>query len=228
MLGIGTTKAAAPIAHRCHLFHDLVLKVPRQNEHIIRPALQYPLGRVNGNLHPGQIAPLLVRTAIDGEADQFRPHAAVIQQRAALRRRAVTGNQLSLASRGDEELQHLALHVDHPVGEPVVDRQLRQPGCQFLRQHIMQPRSVPSRTIPRVTGMDAQRTAMRRQTIDVEYRQAMTREHLVDHQQRKIRKVLMIDRVELAFRDQPQQVRKLDRDECRQASAATRAPRRSR
>ncbi len=60
--------------------------------------------------------------------------------------------------------------------------------------------------------MDAQRTAMRRQAIDVEHAQAMAGQHTVRHQQREIREVLVVDRVELALRDQAKQVGEFHRD----------------
>ena len=56
----------------------------------------------------------------------------------------------------------------------------------------------------------AQRTAMGRQFLDIEHPHAMVFPDALMGEQREIRKVLVIDRVELVLLDQPEDVRPLD------------------
>src|ERR1700691_532332 len=60
--------------------------------------------------------------------------------------------------------------------------------------------------------IDTQRASVRRHRFDVLYLQAVTREHALDYEQRKIREMLMVDRVELPFRDEVKKVGEFDCD----------------
>ena len=51
---------------------------------------------------------------------------------------------------------------------------------------------------------------MGRQVLDVKDPQVVTREHPLDHSERQVRIVLVIDRIELDLGDHPQQMRKLE------------------
>jgi hypothetical protein len=157
-------------------------------------------------------ASLLVRTAIDGERQQLGSDAAIVQQRAGLCRRAVAGDRSAGTPRLDQEFQYPAFQVDHARGEPVIDRQIGQPDGDLSGQKGQQPLRAPSRAGGGVAGMDAQRPAMCRQAFGVEHAQPVPREHLVDHVQREIGEVLVIDRIELCLGDQPLEVGKLDGD----------------
>src|SRR5438477_650436 len=45
-------ETASPFADVRHLLHDLVLEIPRQNEHVVGARLADALGRMNGNVRP--------------------------------------------------------------------------------------------------------------------------------------------------------------------------------
>src|ERR1700683_3663893 len=59
-----------------------------------------------------------------------------------------------------------------------------------------------------MADQQAERTAVRRQSLHVVDAQSVACKNLVDDKKRKIRKMLVIDRVELPFLDQTQQMRK--------------------
>ena len=62
-----------------------------------------------------------------------------------------------------------------------------------------------------MTNKHAQRTAMGRQFLDVKSTQAVFPQHELDRAQRKVGKMLVVDRVELRALDHAQQMRKFQR-----------------
>ena len=65
--------------------------------------------------------------------------------------------------------------------------------------------------------INPERTAVRRQFLDVEQSQTVRREDFLGCQERKIGEMLVIDRVELVLFHQAHQVRKFHRDHARAA-----------
>ena len=57
-----------------------------------------------------------------------------------------------------------------------------------------------------------ERAAVRAELLHIEDPQPVMREYSLHGEQRQVREVLVIDRVELGFFDEPQQVRELDAD----------------
>src|SRR5580698_1898641 len=64
----------------------------------------------------------------------------------------------------------------------------------------------------RVAKIDAQRTAMGSELLDVKYPQSMPARETVHRHQRKVREVLMVNRVELIFLDKPLEMREFECD----------------
>ncbi len=60
--------------------------------------------------------------------------------------------------------------------------------------------------------IDPQRSAMRRELLDVEHLEAVPPRQAIDRDEREVREMLMIDGVELVLVDQPLEMRKLERD----------------
>ncbi len=71
--------------------------------------------------------------------------------------------------------------------------------------------------MPRV---DPQRAAVRRKLLDVEQLEPGLRERALDGDEREVREVLVVDRVELGLLDQPQQVRELHRHDAARPQSA--------
>ena len=59
--------------------------------------------------------------------------------------------------------------------------------------------------------IDAQRAAMCRQRLNVDRHEAISGSETGQSDEREIREVLVVDRIELVFRDEPLEVRNLDR-----------------
>ena len=72
-------KFAAPGSHLGHLFHDLILQVPGQDENIIRADFGNFFRRQNWNVGTGQEVGLLVDVTVDREADELCADTAIIK-----------------------------------------------------------------------------------------------------------------------------------------------------
>src|ERR1019366_8706051 len=108
-LGNGDDDLTAPIAHVAHLRADFVLQVPRQDEYIVRPRLPYPVGRENRDVRSWGVLALLVRVSIHRVVEQGGADAAIVQQRIAFSRSAITDDALAAVLELDQQRQHLAL-----------------------------------------------------------------------------------------------------------------------
>src|SRR5581483_4472042 len=120
-LGDRYDELAAPVTDMGHLRHDLLLDVPGQDEDEIRSGAIDFLGRQYRYMRAGKEEPLLVGVPVDGEVEEVRPNAAVVQQRIALTGRAITGDVLPIPLEIDEEsedppfgLLHLAPEREVP------------------------------------------------------------------------------------------------------------------
>ena len=73
---------------------------------------------------------LLVRIAIDRESDEIRTRAAEIQQRVALRWRAIAAYQLAVLRGGDEKLQKIIFDPAASAGK--ILKRLRPVKAELL------------------------------------------------------------------------------------------------
>src|ERR1700722_17213905 len=94
-------KLRTPLARISQLRHNLILKVPRQNQNIIPPAPADLLPWVDRNVWSRQETPMLVRIPIHGELQEVLANTAIIQQRISFPWRAISGNALPLATNSD-------------------------------------------------------------------------------------------------------------------------------
>ena len=89
LAGAGS-RSGRPSRGRGHLLDDLVLEVPRRGSAGSRAWSRATCsGAWIGMPAPGQVAALLVRAAVDHVLDEVGADPAVVQERVALRRRAV-------------------------------------------------------------------------------------------------------------------------------------------
>src|SRR5581483_10522599 len=112
-----------------------------------------------------------------------------------------------------EKIEHIALDVYHLARERIVQIETRETQALLGGFERGDLRADLAGIVVHVARVDAQRAAMGRYFIDIEERQPMPREHLLDGMKRKIRKVLVINRVELALLDQAREMRKLHGDD---------------
>ena len=84
---------------------------------IVRARRVQSFRREDRDVGARRVSPVLVRVAVDDEVDEVRPDPAVVQQGVGLARRAVAGDRRAASSRGDQELQEVALRGLDPLGE---------------------------------------------------------------------------------------------------------------
>ena len=96
---MGTTNSPPHSRMKAQLLHDLILQIPRKDDHVIRFRLPDPIRVIDRDMTTRQEPPLLVRTAIHGEFDQVFADPAVVEQCSALAGCTVAGNFLALSRR---------------------------------------------------------------------------------------------------------------------------------
>src|SRR5262245_46866480 len=88
----GHDTAAAPFTDVRELFDDLVLQIPRQDQHVVRARLLDPLRRKDRDVRAGKKPVVLVRVPVDRVLEEVGADAAVVEQRIALAGRTVAGD----------------------------------------------------------------------------------------------------------------------------------------
>ena len=104
-LGDGDDKPSAPFTDVPHLLDHLFLEIPAEDQDVVRFCVADPLGSEDRNAGSRKEVSLLVRTPVDGVVDEVRTDAALVEQRVALARCTVSDDLLSVAFRGDQELE---------------------------------------------------------------------------------------------------------------------------
>jgi hypothetical protein len=95
------------------LLADFLAQVPREDENVVGPSLGQVFRRIDRNMGAGQEPALLDRAPVDRVGEQVRPDAAVVQERVALARGAVSGHRAALAGRGEQEAEQVALDLEN-------------------------------------------------------------------------------------------------------------------
>src|SRR5215813_13441570 len=102
-------EAPAPSPDEGQLLHDLILEVPRKDEHVVRTGLGDAFRRVDRDPGAGSVLPLLVWAAIDGVVEEVGSNAAVVEERVPLARRTVARDAQPVALRVDEKCHEVPL-----------------------------------------------------------------------------------------------------------------------
>src|SRR4029079_7296367 len=134
--------------------------------------------------------------------------SGVVEERVALSRRAVAANALSLRLGLDEDGEELLLGALYLAGKIGIGGDSLKPAAALLRQHIGHP---DGNREPRVlmSEIDAERSAMRRQSLDVDQREPRGRSKAGHGAEREIGEMLVIDRIELVLVHQALKMRHL-------------------
>src|SRR5262245_39050950 len=119
-----------------HLLHDLVLEIPRKDQNVVGHGVVDRLDRVDGDVHAGRVAAMLVRVAIDGEVQEVGADACVVEQSIALPRCAIAADALPFLLGFDEHGQKLALGAMDPSGKINIGREVLETSSALLRQHL--------------------------------------------------------------------------------------------
>jgi hypothetical protein len=120
-----------PLADVGELRRNLVDEIPGEDENVVRTCLRDPLRRMYRDVRPGGEEPVLVWIAIHGVIDKIGTDPAVVEERIALSRRAVTDDLLPVASQSNEQLEQSALRLLDVPSEPGVPLGRPKP-CPFL------------------------------------------------------------------------------------------------
>src|SRR6185312_10876445 len=97
-----------------------------------------------------------------------------------------------------------------PRLEPLVDRARAEPRMRFLGKNCGNGGRLLSGLVLPVRREEPERAAVGRELLDVEGLEPMRAQDPHCSPQRKVRKMLMIDGVELGLLDQPKQMRKFE------------------
>src|SRR3569623_1081235 len=127
----------APLPDVCQLFHDLVLQIPRQNQHVIRPRFGDLLRSKDRNVRARQELAVLVGITIDDVIDEVGANPAVIQERIAFAGSSVTGNAAAGAFGLDQELEQAAFRLFDLRGELSIAIEARQAGIALVLKQLL-------------------------------------------------------------------------------------------
>src|ERR1035437_7595730 len=202
----------APLADEAQLLHDLVLEVPRQDQHDIGLFLADRLGRADRDVAAGQEVPLLVGVQIAGVVDEVGAHTTVVEQRVALRGCAVAHDAAPLLLQADEEAEYLALVGLHAPAVAEVGLELLVACGALALGELACGVGLDLGGVLLVTAVDPQRAPVRGQLLDVEQAQAVGLEDAAYGQEGEIGEVLVVDGVPLVVLHEAHEMGELHRD----------------
>jgi len=154
---------------------------------------------------------LLVRRTISNHLDEFRPDGAIVQKGISFGRGAIGADGFPFVARRDQKGERPAFYLNDLFRKPGIPGEVEQVCGALDRDDFIDARILLIRSAF-MAGEYAQRSAMSLQFFNVENTQSFAFHNPVDDPERKIGKMLVIDRVELFFFNHAKKVRKL---ECR-------------
>ena len=203
-LGRPDHEPAAPLADVGQLLHDLVPQVPGQDEHVVRARLaDAPPARGSGCACPGRKRPCLCGLRSTVYVEQVAADAAVVEQRVALGRRAVADDPLALrAGASMRNVEQRRAWSARTCSREAARRSRAGRGRPRARAR----RSSRARSVTGCAASSACRAKMRSEPPCVgssstsNDRQAVrARRRCSTVEQREVREVLVVDRVELVL-----------------------------
>src|SRR5215472_17216655 len=187
------------------LSHDLLGKVPAQEQHVVRHGLEQPPWRYDGDVHPREIASLLVGVPVSHEFERLPTDTDVVQKGGTLGGGAVGGDAPAGLLEFGQQAGELCFERLHSPGK--IDQRflpIHTPGSFVFQQPVYR---VPG--LSRQRDEEAKRTAVDGNALDLPELKAKAPDQPVECRDREVAKVLMIDRIELCAPDQVPEVRHL-------------------
>ena len=158
---------------------------------------------------PRQKLSLLSGAAIVNADNVIRAHPADIEESVALGGRAIGGDRLAFRLGARKKIQETLFTASTFSDEARITFDRIETRCALGAAHRLQARR--RRTSRAFAAHEkAQGAAMRRQFLDVESDKTVRGQNALHRHEREIGKVLVIDRVELQFADEVQDVRKFE------------------
>ena len=155
---------------------------------------------------------MLVGIAIDGEIEEVGANAAVVEQSIAFARRSVAADGLAFLLAADQELEQGALGAMHLLAEARIGCEVIQSDFALMGQELRHGAGLRVRRIGPAKE-HPERAAVGRDLLDIEHTQAVAPRQSLDGEEREVGKVLVVDRIELIFREQPLEMGKFERDD---------------
>ena len=196
-LGDRNEQASAPPRHARQLVRNLGAQVPRKDPYDVRPNLLEAVGVIDGDARPWGKPALLVWVAVDRERQEIRSDAAVVQERVRLARSSVPSDRPALALKVDQCLQDRLLEAGDAVAERRVCRDVGESLAPLDLQEGGDP--LARRCHGCVTSVNSERSTVGWKLFDIDHREAVPVENGLHRPERKVREVLVVDRVELVL-----------------------------
>src|SRR5262249_36507324 len=137
--------------------------------------------------------------------------AAIIQQGIALARRTIARDRFVVALRVDEKAQEVALGRLNLMDELRISLEPVEASGTLARDQRAHRGPGRLAGMACMTAIDAQRAAMRPQFFDIEEAETMRGKNALHRQRGKVRKVFVINLIELVADHGRQQMREFDR-----------------
>src|SRR5581483_5937824 len=139
--------------------HDLLCKVPRENQHIIGLVGKNPIHGHDRYMRPGGIKANLQRTTINGIGKRFGSDPTVAKQRVPFCRRAITNDGFAPSLQARQQFTEATSVSAHAAGKTVVSLGLVQPrlplcGSQLQGGAAMSSAFAVPRPKPQGTAMN--------------------------------------------------------------------------
>src|ERR1700690_1619802 len=109
----------SPVTNEGELLHHLVLDVPGQDQHIVRPPINDCLRCLNRDSHAREKLALLHRISIDDIVEKIDADSAIVEQGVAFGSGAVAGDRLPILPQFNQKPQEIALYAAYFVFESV-------------------------------------------------------------------------------------------------------------
>src|SRR6185436_996636 len=129
-----------------------------------------------------------------------------------LSRGSIAGHPLAFTPGAHKKFEQVAFDVFDLFGKPRISVDLSKTSSVFGRSELSHTIAFSLRGVLAMLAINPQRSAMRPQFFDIENRKTGAFEHVLHDQQRQIREVFVINRVELSMANLLHEVRKLERD----------------
>src|ERR1700722_1690125 len=132
----GKDQSRPPCPGVLELLADFLLQVPWQHKDVVRPGLCQAIGRMNRNVSSRQEPSLLYRAAVDRVLDKIFSDPAMIEQRVALARCAVSSNRPTFPRRADQKVEQVTLDAQDFPGKSSMSGQSVQAGPALLLEQV--------------------------------------------------------------------------------------------
>ena len=197
---------------RALLSHDFIREVPREDQHVVRLALQQGADREHGQVHAGRERPYLEGTPVHRVGNEVRADRTIVEQRVPLGGRTVARDAPALAGEPLEELAKLRALCRDVARELLPPGKTREAAFSLRigeRPHVCTHVAV---TLAQ-SGIHADRAAMHRHLVDANDREADRLAQAHERRDGEIAEMLVVHGIVLEALEHRARVRHFHDDE---------------